>query len=100
MVLAMFPGAVEIVQDTLHFALEGHTEHDEAVAHHDEGASDEHSCSGSYHVCVCCANPHFVAPVAIHDIGNPVPQRSVTAPSVDTPVPSEHLSRLFRPPTV
>ena len=100
MALLMFPGTVEVVQDAVHLAVEGHSAHDDSVDHHADDPSDEHGCSGPYHACTCCTSATFVAHVAPIALSSNELGTFDVVISIDTPVPSDHLDRLFRPPTV
>jgi hypothetical protein len=91
----MLPGSVELAQDALHLAIEGHTVHEDEHSH---GDGNEHGCSGPYHACGCCASATFVTAPAAPELfgGLPVTVPELTA--LATPVPSAHVDRLLRPP--
>ena len=99
MLVLMFPSSLELVQDATHLLADGHTRHDISAGHHDDEPTDEHGCSGPYHICICHSSSAFVIGlpdnlIVVHDIR---PFRIVER--LATPAPSGHLDRLFRPPT-
>ena len=98
MLILMFPGSFELLQDGVHWVLEGHTPHDPSTEHHDEGPTQEHSCSGPYHVCICHSSGLFVTQSTVQTPAQPSPRSCEIVARVAQPCPSSHLDRLFRPP--
>jgi len=54
MLLFVTPGALELLEDSVHFLV-----HDDSL--HDEGHDSDHCCSGPFHFCSCHA-PSVAAP--------------------------------------
>lgn len=54
----LVPGFGEVAETLVHYAVEGRLAHSDA----DQGdLGHEHGCSGSQHLCGCCASQVFVA---------------------------------------
>lgn len=55
--MAVFPGVAEAAEDAAHLFAEGHTLHEQPVAHEHEGGEQhkdgEHGCSVLFHLCGC-----------------------------------------------
>ncbi len=96
--ILMFPGSVELVEDGIHWITDGHTTHDTSTEHHREGPADEHGCSGPYHICICHSSSPFITRAAPADPGKRALRSCEMIELVDAPSPSSHLDRLFRPP--
>ncbi len=88
------PGAFEAIEDLLHVAYDGHTAHDAGHDAHER----EHGCTGTFHVCSCCASPMFVASaigLAIHD---PIAVTIEQTPRVPDGARPAHTRPVYRPP--
>lgn len=97
LVYAMMPGALEITENAVHLLRHGDTAHADEQ-HAQDGPSDEHGCSGTYHACTCHSSAQFVSgpaapmlPPAAH-----VAQAIVVGPA---DAPTDGFSReIYRPP--
>ena len=99
MLILMFPGSLELIQDSVHWVLDGHTLHESKPEHNDHGPSEEHSCSGTYHVCMCHSSTLFIARSTVHTSFLRSSHQCEVIEFADEPCPSAYLDRLFRPPT-
>lgn len=92
--LAMLPGAREVLEQAGHFAVSGHSSH---ASEHPEGNTDsteEHGCTGATHVCHCCRIP-VVAPTTPADSAS---LASVRMSTVAWQLSRGVTSQLLRPP--
>lgn len=96
--LAMIPGLGEVAEAAVHLVETGHVTH---VSHaHPDGElprDAEHGCSGTFHLCTCCARPAFqmTARLAVPPCSDP----GQTSPIYESrPVTEPHVRGLLRPP--
>jgi hypothetical protein len=97
LVYLMMPGSLELTESLAHLVVHGDTAHGDAEGHGDADGSDEHGCSGGYHLCVCHQASGFVVPfgVVIANLIAPAPN---DVPETPEPAPSADPGRIFRPP--
>tara|TARA_R110002096_G_scaffold361075_3_gene554182 strand:+ start:84757 stop:85089 length:333 start_codon:yes stop_codon:yes gene_type:complete len=50
----MAPGVSELSENAVHLVIHGDTAHSGEADHEESTSTDEHGCSGSFHVCSCC----------------------------------------------
>jgi len=62
LVLAMLPGAAEVVESAIHLATEGHLAHATAQGDQHEPNGPEHGCTPISHFCGCHVNLAFLKP--------------------------------------
>lgn len=93
--LFVTPGALELVEDALHYAVHGDSLHD-------EGHEDDHCCSGAFHFCSCHARS-VAAPAPMAHLVEQMPAWHERA-STDGLARAEggpldpHLREILRPP--
>ena len=76
LLLALFPGLGEAVENFGHLLEEGHLAHlqeHRADAEHESGPGPEHGCNGTFHVCPCHVSLSFVTPLG-PKVGPAVPR--------------------------
>lgn len=62
LVLAMVPGAAELVESAFHLLTEGHLAHAAPDGDHHEPTGPEHGCTPTFHFCGCHANLSLLGP--------------------------------------
>ena len=68
LVYLLAPGAAEMTEYAVHWVEHGDGAHAEGAGHEERDGTDEHGCSGSFHMCLCHHGTGFVtsaAPVAV-----------------------------------
>ena len=58
---ALIPGVGEVLENAVHFAQEGHSAHAVPAGDHHDPPGPEHGCSGTLHLCSCCASLSFLS---------------------------------------
>jgi hypothetical protein len=96
--LAMIGGLGELAEAAVHLVETGHVDHPSAL--HTDGevpSSPEHGCSGTFHLCGCCARPAFAQspPMVVPQRAEAISPR--TGEHLD-PVTEPHVRGLLRPP--
>lgn len=56
---AIVPGIGELLENAVHFTVEGHLAHSAPDGDTHGPALPEHGCSGTYHLCSCCHTTAF-----------------------------------------
>jgi len=93
----MAPGSIELTESVAHLVVHGDTAHGDAEGHDKQDGTDEHGCSGGYHLCVCHHATGFVVPLGV--AMNRLPALAAGAPlSLAGLAPGAELGRIFRPP--
>jgi len=93
---ALAPAGGEILENALHFVLEGHSAHGTADGDDHDPMGPEHGCTDVVHLCSCCVSLSILATDAVaiapsHDSEEPV----ATASAV---VPLFAAAGIYRPP--
>jgi hypothetical protein len=100
LVYLMTPGSLELTESLGHLVVHGDSAHADPEEHDgqaDPDGSDEHGCSGGYHLCVCHQATGFVVPFGV-GIANAITPATNDALETAQPAPSAHPGRIFRPP--
>jgi len=96
LLLALFPGAGEAIENAVHLAGFGHTAHASGTTDKHQPSGTEHGCAGTFHLCSCCMQVSGVLSTAARLGGGP--NRALT-PIAATPVPLDVArERTERPP--
>lgn len=93
----MVPGSVEIVENLGHWITHGDTAHADRQ-HDQDGPSDEHGCSGTYHACSCHASASFVAGSGAPVLMAPVDRPARAPRAINEAHDSDFVRQLLRPP--
>lgn len=64
LLLVLFPGAGEAIENAVHLVGFGHTAHAAGTPDSHEPSGAEHGCSGMFHLCSCCVQVTGVLSVA------------------------------------
>jgi hypothetical protein len=94
---AMTPGSGEILENTVHFVLAGHTAHAIADDAHQPDAP-EHACSGPFHICACHASTPLTPVRATAVPGTPMPRGSEVVRRAEREPFEGYAGAVFRPP--
>lgn len=98
LLLVLFPGAGEAIENAVHLVGFGHTAHAADTPDHHEPAGNEHGCSGMFHLCTCCVQVTGVLAVAVRLGGD---ADCALAPTLASPRPLDvDLQSAERPPRV
>lgn len=54
LLLVLFPGAGEAIENAVHLVGFGHTAHAAGTSDQHEPSGSEHGCGGMFHLCTCC----------------------------------------------
>jgi len=57
---AVAPGLGELLENSVHLAQEGHLAHAAPDGDQHDGSGPEHGCTGTVHLCSCCASLSFL----------------------------------------
>lgn len=95
MLLFVTPGALELLEDMVHFVVHGDSLHD-------EGHESDHCCSGAFHFCSCHA-PSVAAPTVLGALSIGRASWGAQAPTLGFGDPrlgpaDDHARTLDRPP--
>ncbi|MCL4836706.1 MAG: hypothetical protein KJ058_01905 [Thermoanaerobaculia bacterium] len=71
LLLALFPGAGEAIENAVHLVGFGHAAHAAGTGHGHGAPGAEHGCNGSFHLCSCCAQVTGVLSLAVRLTGAP-----------------------------
>ena len=96
MVYQMTPGAGELTENIVHLVTSGHTAH---TLHdgHQEPTSDEHGCSGPFHVCECHSTTNFLVAAVGQIVISPRPIDDPARHTAHTKADG-FVAGVFRPP--
>jgi hypothetical protein len=64
LLLVLFPGAGEAIENAVHLVGFGHTAHAAGTSDQHEPSGSEHGCGGMFHLCSCCTQVSGVLAVA------------------------------------
>lgn len=98
LVYLLAPGAAEMTEYAVHWAQHGDSAHADDAGHEQGDGTDEHGCSGSFHMCLCHHGAGFVtspAPLAV--VAATIRHRVVSFWRHRTPS-SVAAGDIFRPP--
>lgn len=98
--IAVMPGLGEIFESAAHVVETGVGAHDGVEHDHDgdeHGDSEEHGCSGTFHLCGCCPRVSFAGPPALAAPIDPTAER-VRLLTIPLPITEAHLRSPYRPP--
>ena len=98
-VYMMAPGLSELAEAGTHLVTHGDSAHSPDPGHEESGTTDEHGCSGAFHLCTCC---HASIAFA-HESEAPEPQRlgqTADCPCSVRVIDSGVIGSVFRPPIV
>jgi len=98
LVYSLIPGGSELTENAVHLVTHGDTAHNGADGHEDGDPSDEHGCSGPYHVCVCHHSTSFVSTEASVVTPTAPAANAGSTPATDNLVATGYVRELFRPP--
>lgn len=94
LVVGMNPGLVELLQDGVHLAVDGRTDHAE-----DADPCSEHGCAPTGHHCDCCTTMQVVTEPSLGDVPEALPRAQRWQRLVPEPGPIGVRRGLLRPPT-
>jgi hypothetical protein len=86
----------EAIENAVHYVLHGHAAHAEATPDHHAPPAPEHGCTGTFHLCSCCASWSDVA-AGVAALDGSGAERISIAASMIRPAPVD-LATLERPP--
>ena len=93
----MAPGMSELSENAVHLVMHGDTAHSGEADHEASTSTDEHGCSGSFHVCTCCHATIVLSRKVISQPGN-VTAEPQSATSPDDMLDGGFQHDVFRPP--
>lgn len=97
MTYLMTPGAFELTEHAVHLIGHGDTAHADGD-HTDDGASDEHGCSGPYHFCTCHHSVTFIPAASDDNPATKVDAGMMAETGPTSAVDSGYTDEVYRPP--
>jgi len=90
---SMSPGLVELAEDSVNIALDGHSDHEEG-----EDACPEHGCTPLSHHCGCCTSIAVTVAPDVDRVPVSIPVHGTWVSDAHRPGPKGTRARLLRPP--